>query len=374
MLGVIQEQHPDRAALFMQWKQMGWPILVDSLDLLGAEVVPQHIFIDEAGIVRAIGARMSDLEEFLSAPPAEATPAPKPSKPDLEALERAARSGKPSAILEFADALVMWGAPLDLDRAIESYTAAMRAGADVGSTNFRLGVAHRKRYESEFRMAGDFSKAIDHWAAALDADPNQYIWRRRIQQYGPRLDKPYPFYDWIAKARDEIRARGETPALILVEPGGAEIAQPSKELASVQSERAEPDADGRITRDPKNYVQVETIVAPSTDATQRAVRAHLVFRVNEKLKAHWNNEVEDMEVWLSLPEGWRADSRVQTASSPEVELSTEVREVEFELYSPPDAPPGETEIKGYALYYVCEDVDGVCMYLRRDISISVKVH
>lgn len=30
MVGVIQEQHPDRARLFMQWKEMGWPMLVDS--------------------------------------------------------------------------------------------------------------------------------------------------------------------------------------------------------------------------------------------------------------------------------------------------------------------------------------------------------
>ena len=30
MVGIIQEQHPDRARLFMQWKEMGWPILIDS--------------------------------------------------------------------------------------------------------------------------------------------------------------------------------------------------------------------------------------------------------------------------------------------------------------------------------------------------------
>jgi len=34
MVGIIEEQHPDRAQLFMQWKQMGWPVMVDSLNLL----------------------------------------------------------------------------------------------------------------------------------------------------------------------------------------------------------------------------------------------------------------------------------------------------------------------------------------------------
>jgi hypothetical protein len=38
-------------------------------------------------------------------------------------------------------------------------------------------------------------KAVQYWTMALDMDSNQYIWRRRIQQYGPRLEKPYSFYD-----------------------------------------------------------------------------------------------------------------------------------------------------------------------------------
>ena len=53
MLGIIQEQHPDRARLFMQWKEMEWPILVDSYDLLEVPVVPITLAIDENGIVRS---------------------------------------------------------------------------------------------------------------------------------------------------------------------------------------------------------------------------------------------------------------------------------------------------------------------------------
>ena len=34
MIGIVQEQHPERARLFMQWKQMGWPVMVDALNLL----------------------------------------------------------------------------------------------------------------------------------------------------------------------------------------------------------------------------------------------------------------------------------------------------------------------------------------------------
>ena len=48
MVGIIQEQHPDRARLFMQWKGMGWPILVDSLNLLNTTGL--HLASDEGVI------------------------------------------------------------------------------------------------------------------------------------------------------------------------------------------------------------------------------------------------------------------------------------------------------------------------------------
>ena len=57
-------------------------------------------------------------------------------------------------------------------------------------------------------------------------DPSNYIWRRRLQQYGPRLDKPYPFYDWIETARRELKARGIEPHPLRARLTGAEIAQP----------------------------------------------------------------------------------------------------------------------------------------------------
>ena len=50
----------------------------------------------------------------------------------------------------------------------------------------------------------------------------------RIQQYGPRLDKPYPFYDWVPTAIEEITARGETPVDLSVELVASEFAEPSQ--------------------------------------------------------------------------------------------------------------------------------------------------
>ena len=64
MLGIIQEQHPDRCRLFMQWKQMDWPVMVDSLNLLGVEVVPITLAIDEAGVIREKLRDPSEIDEF----------------------------------------------------------------------------------------------------------------------------------------------------------------------------------------------------------------------------------------------------------------------------------------------------------------------
>ena len=61
-VGIIQEQHPDRARLFMQWKDMGWPILIDSLDLLETTVVPMTLLIDEYGVIRQIQPPRDDLQ------------------------------------------------------------------------------------------------------------------------------------------------------------------------------------------------------------------------------------------------------------------------------------------------------------------------
>ena len=64
MVGIIQEQHPDRCRLFMQWKQMGWPILVDSLNLLEVTAVPITLAIDEHGVIRQAKLRVSAAEDL----------------------------------------------------------------------------------------------------------------------------------------------------------------------------------------------------------------------------------------------------------------------------------------------------------------------
>ncbi|MDA2913410.1 hypothetical protein MYX77_05540 [Acidobacteriia bacterium AH_259_A11_L15] len=377
MLGILQEQHPDRARLFMQWKEMHWPLLVDSLNLLEVPYVPITLAIDEHGVIRYIHPQPADLQEFLARDypqPAGAPPAAT-RRPDLGTLRGAAsRQDTAEAWRAYANALLTWGNPEQLDEAIAAYQRALALVPGHGPTHFRLGVAYRRRYDSDLRRPGDFQRAVEQWAAALSTNPNQYIWRRRIQQYGPRLDKPYPFYDWVNTARQEIRARGQAPVELRVEPGGAEFAHPARAFATHEPPQEEPDPEGRIYRDQRGFVQVETVVVPPRLAPGQSARVHVLFRPHLDILAHWNNEVgDDLVFWVNPPAGWEVDTRALSVANPPQPVSQETRKVEFEVRSPENAPPGLITIPGYALYYVCEDVNGVCLYRRQDVTLELRV-
>jgi hypothetical protein len=377
-VGIVEEQHPDRTRLFMQWKQMDWPILVDPLGLLDVPYVPITIAIDEHGIIREIlpFGVSGDLEErFVSKTyeaPGEVPPVPD-GPPDLEARERAALGGASAeALRRYADALVQWGGPERLGDAIEAYEKALELEPGDGTMHFRLGVAHRMRYDGPERRAEDFQRAVDHWTAALDADPNNYIRRRRLQQYGPRLDKPYPFYNWIVEARRDIEERGETPVPLVVEPGETELAAPASSFTVRSEVPEEPDPEGRIHRDP-GLIEIETAVVPPEIEPGSLARLHVVLRPSDARDAHWNNEVEDLVLWVDPPEGWRVDERRLTYPNPPVELSREARKLELEIRAPEGAPRGTVNVPAYALYYVCEGENGTCLYRRRDVPLEIRV-
>lgn len=345
MVGIIEEQHPDRTRLFMQWKEMSWPLLIDSLNLLDVLAVPLTYLIDEAGIVRYERPSDEDLEVFLTT---DYTHVPGRGT-ELDVAE------------DSPEHVLLWGG--DVSDAIAGLLK--RVAEPDARAHFRLGVAYRKRYDSDARKPDDFAKAVEHWVQALELDPNQYIFRRRIQQYGPRLDKPYPFYDWVPEARAAIEARGETAIALAVEPRGAEFAEPVKAFISSGTEREPPDPEGRIFRDEAPLIGVETVMVPSRVAPGKSVRVHVVFRPDLSKKAHWNNEVDDTVFWVDVPDGWQVDARRHAVAIPPEPVSREPRHVEFELQTPSDFE-GDVTIPAYALYYVCEDVDGTCLFRRRD--------
>jgi len=378
-IGVVQEQHPDRTRLYRQWRQLKWPIFVDSLNTIGhINVVPVPVALDEAGLVVDADFRPAELDEFMKHANNE-TPFPKTfniaSPPSME-LIMASLANDPSfdIFLAMGTAYFHSGDVRDLDTAVFALQEAASMEPDNDDVQFRLGTTLRRRSETRFRKPGDQQAAVDHWTKALDADPNHYIRRRRLQQYGPRLDKPYNFYFWVEEARKDIRARGEEPVELTAEPMGSEIAAPQKAGQPTEiSKRERPDKDNQIVRDEKNLVIIEGLVTPSRVQAGKRVRGRMTFRLNEKTEPWWNNEADDLTMWLDLPEGLTLVEGSLDFPNPETPETQELRQVEFEIGIGDSLPAGTHQIPGFALYYVCEDEGGVCRFLRQDFSLTVTV-
>ena len=343
---------------------MSWPLLVDSLNLLGVRGAPITLFLDESRMIQAVNPRREALDEFLRRPPLAEAIQVEPSLPRAALLAETGLS-----IMETANRQFLWGDVAGVTAAIQKYQEILNVEPRKGRTAFRLGVAFRRRYDSPARRPEDFAKAVASWGAALALDPNQYIWRRRIQQYGPRLAKPYSFYDWVNMARSDIGARGDLPVTLDVEPGGAEFAYPDSDF-QIESDLGEnPDPEGRIYRDQNGLVAIEALVVPGT--TGDVARVHVVLRPDENRQVHWNNEVEDMVLWVDADEGIEVDQARHVYEVPENPVSVEERRVEFEVRVSGESAKGTGEIKGYALYYICEDVNGQCLYRRQDFSLRM---
>jgi hypothetical protein len=101
VVAIVQDRHPDRARLFLQWKQIGWPTLADSLDLLNLETVPLALAVDEYGIVRFSELPMSAAktieQTFVNQTYARPAALPPAEVPDLSALRTVTRGDAMSA-------------------------------------------------------------------------------------------------------------------------------------------------------------------------------------------------------------------------------------------------------------------------------------
>ncbi len=364
VLGVVQEQHAERTRLYKQWRQFDFPIAQDPITKLGLAVVPVFVGIDEYGIVRETKIRPDGLEAFVN----QKYDAPEQPAAKLDASVDYGYLAKAESSKEnwklWGDEELMFKPHGDnsYSNAIAAYRLALTADPNDGELLFRLGVAYRKRYDELSQDDAEFDQASICWTKALAQNPNQYIWRRRIEQYGPRQKKPYPFYDWIDDAIAEIRERGEDPIELKVALTQSEMAGRSK--PDYEAEFENPDPESKITLDENEYIRVESTLVPGTAKAGEPATMHLrLVPVNAK----WNNESEPLKVWIESDDAKLSQRLLDYENSAEAN-SQENRQLEFDLVVKKGA--GECTVRGYALYNVCLE-DGVCLYRRQDFEFKV---
>ncbi|MHC5009790.1 MAG: hypothetical protein ACYTG6_02440 [Planctomycetota bacterium] len=376
VVGITQEQHPDRCRLFAQWHGIDWPILWDPFNLTGTHAVPTFTLVDEHGIVRSRRPGAAEFDAFLATtyPAPDEIPRPLKGPPDVvvEAL-----GNEPTSDEWHAVSRLLWARGDDPTEALETMEHVLRSASDFdgdAAALFRLGVAHRMRYDSAWRRPGDFQRALDAWSGALRANPRQYIWRRRIQQYGPRPDKPYPFYDWVERAREEIRARGEVPVALPVALTRSERAGRDGAAEPTDDPVPAPDPEGTVPTEGAELIEVESAVAFDTSGRSGAAEVHLTVGPGSAEQATWHADGGEVAMWIEAPEGWTLRPQRMIAPPPGPPSATPGADrLHFECeVRPPEDFDGEATLEGYVLCPVCRTEDGVCLYVRKEFVVRLR--
>ena len=350
---------------------------------LGMTVVPVAVLIDEYGIVQSTRPRLEEIENLVAEkrePPVESPPVLADDWTDANSIKANFdwSAATPQQAIWYGDTCLKSNQLADAMKAYEYALQKAETSDDpeirtlVPEVNFRLGVVMRARYDDKkLGSPADFGLASKYWTEALAGNPNQYIWRRRIEQYGPRLIKPYPFYDWIQEAFNEIRARGDDPVSLTVSLAGAEIALPTKQKIKPKqnSENENPDPEAKITLvDHQNsLVEYVATVVPSGIKPGGTVRVHLQFFPANNGK--WNNESSPMQVWVDESKTGTVSRHSLGFPNAADATSSEYRTVEFEFQSNEDA--SSANVSGFALFNVCSADDSQCLFRRLNFQIEI---
>lgn len=387
VVGIVQEQHPARARLYAQWKKIDWPILVDSLNLMNLRVVPVIMGLDENGRIVRDEMRPADVDAFLAEPPVNVERSAQSTRPKgrkSSPYDRGSGALPEAMPLRVgAEAFLMGqaGSKEKYAEAVAAFERAVARNPNSGTAWFRLGVALRAMHENAVEPIGGREEgrrssaqaAADAWFRGLEREPNQYIWRRRLQQYGPRLRKPYDFYTWVKQAREEISKRGEIPVALSIEPAGGEILARRKDQGWQTATGESKEGESRIARDKVPLVTCRAIVVPPRVRPGGFVRVRVLMKPESGANAHWNNEARNMCLRVDIPTGAVLGEASLEYPNPSATESSEQRLVEFELQIGADTPRGDLKFLTYALYYVCEGDSGKCRYLRQDIPVKLVV-
>lgn len=204
VVAIATEQHRERTSLWADWQGIEWPILWDPFNLTGSFAVPNAILVDAGGTVvttrirpDGLAVALEELEPFTAIDTREIPP------PQLAQLDRLAKDDLDRPLLE-AVSRCLWSGAAPTEADLRTLRARASGDERRGDHVFWSGVAERLAYDAAGGRGPGFARAVAAWHDAHALVPSQYIWRRRIQQYGPRLDQPYDFYAWMPEALETM--------------------------------------------------------------------------------------------------------------------------------------------------------------------------
>ena len=138
-----------------------------------------------------------------------------------------------------------------------------------------------------------------------------------------------------------------------------------------RNQEREPDPDGRIVRDRGEFVVVEAISDPRNPAHGSTIHFRVILSPTTQKRAHWNDSAGDIKFWIDWPKGWTARRYHLLDSNPSQSASREIRQIAFEA-RPPESDGSEAiTIRGYAVYFICEEIHSTCMLRRQDFSFRI---
>lgn len=368
IIGITQEQHADRCLLFARWKGLDWPILWDPFNLTSTTVVPRITLIDEHGIVRSTRASFASFEDsFID----ETYPAPtKPTAaatPEAATLLQASRAKEGSPERRYYEALsdLLWPAGRDGERAMLDLQAYAKTKPGDAAAQWRLGVAYRMRHDSRERSLGDFQQAVDAWRRGMELDPSHYIYRRRIEQYGPLLTKPYPFYPWVAAAR---KALGTKAPPLAAEPTGTELAGRTV-LDPDAPDDKRPDTK-KADQSVKDGLRFEATVVWLTGRKGRmAARVHLHVMPAGNRVLLWDASAPVI-LYVETPEGFDRDGSRYERRLVGRDPAEEVVPFDLEVH-PENGKASSFEVSGYVLYRARSEPQGPSRLLMQRFDVTL---
>ena len=129
-----------------------------------------------------------------------------------------------------------------------------------------------------------------------------------------------------------------------------------------------PDPDGRVQRAAPGLMEWRHVTVSHTQRERRSIRIHMQWQPAANSSVEWNNEAEPLTLWLEATLGWKVQPAFIQVPGPPMAHDREVRSLEFECQASEDSVA--LEIRGVALFSICESSGGPCLYRRLDWVLS----